>query len=95
MIGLATAHSENEKDHAKRGTRSFTCDLVIECRKGQAREYPLIITRSRTSEQRELIAAGVAIAMRGAGKYEDLAAEFLKLRRRLRTHRIHVPRSSK
>lgn len=95
MIGLATAHSENEKDHAKRGTRSFTCDLVIECRKGHAGEYPLIVTPSRTSEQRELIAAGIAIAMRGAGKYEELATEFLKLRRRLRTHRIHVPRFSK
>jgi hypothetical protein len=37
----------------------------------------------------------MAIAKRGAGKYEDLATEFLKLRRRLRTHRIHVPRFSK
>lgn len=94
IVGLATAHSENEKDHAKRGRRSFKCDLVIECRKRSSGQNAMVFTNSRTSEQRELVAAGVAIATWGGNEYEELATKFLKLRRRLRTRRIHVPRIS-
>lgn len=91
---LATAHSENETDHAKRGRKSFRCDLVIECRKKMRYRSPLVVTGTRTAEQRELIAAGRTIAQCGAKRHEHVAAEFVRLQSRLRTRRIHVPRLS-
>lgn len=92
ITALATAHSENETDHAKRGRRSFRCDLVIECRKRMEDRAPLVVTSMRTAEQRELIAAGRTIARCGRKGYKHVAAEFLRLQSRLRTRRIHVPR---
>lgn len=92
ITALATAHSENETDHAKRGRRSFRRDLVIECRKRTTHRSPLVVTSTRTAEQRELVAAGRTIARCGAKRYEYIAAEFVRLQSRLRTRRIHVPR---
>lgn len=96
IVALATGHSENEKDHPKRGHLNFTTDLVLECRKNGSHAndstLPLIVTRPRTSEQRELIAAGIIIARRGNEDYPALASAFRQQTRRLRNSRIHVPR---
>ncbi len=92
ILALAVAHSENEKDHTKRNSNAFATDLVIECRKTQRRvNTPLVVTAIRRSDRRELIAAGRVIAKFGHAQYDDTAAEYLKLTRRLRRRRIRVP----
>jgi hypothetical protein len=93
VVALATGHSENEKDHPKRGRLSFTTDLVLECRtQGKQDVPPRIITCPRTSQQRELIAAGATIAINSDKGYDELARVFRQRTHRLKNRRIHVPR---
>jgi adenine-specific DNA methylase len=72
---LAVADSENGTDHAKRNVRSFTKDLVLECVVGPARE-PIIVTSSDDSQDRELIAAGRAVAVAGDLTFSEFETRF-------------------
>ncbi len=68
IAALAVIHSENEKDHAKRGKLAFTRDLVIECfvddgSGGGKRGEPVLAWYPNDDEAKELIAAGRAMAM--------------------------------
>lgn len=58
---LAVAHAENGSDHAKRGRRAFTRDLVIECFPQRQAEAALVTT-AVAGEVAELLAAGAAVA---------------------------------
>jgi putative DNA methylase len=58
---LAVAHAENEADHAKRGRRAFSRDLVIECRSFPS-DGLVIASQASDPESRQLIAAGRAVA---------------------------------
>jgi adenine-specific DNA methylase len=92
IAALGLAHSENEKDHAKRGRLGFTKDLVLECRKQRRRRPPLAIAvRPRSSDQRELIAAGKAIARTKDGDVRAMTEAFLSAASRLSRRRIRIP----
>ncbi len=68
VAALAVAHAENETDHAKRGRRAFSRDLVIECRAAPVDPAEVVIAAEATEAQSfELLAAGSAVA--------ELAAE--------------------
>jgi adenine-specific DNA methylase len=92
IVALGIGHSENELDHPKRGRRAFTRDLVIECRKRIASDErpPVVVTKPRTSEARELLAAGYAIATSSVSK-ESMMRTFRALTSRLRSRLIYVP----
>jgi len=92
VVALGVGHSENENDHSKRNRLSFTRDLVIECKKATARtdRMPLIVTTPRTPEQRELLAAGIAIARHAGGGTAAMVEAFEKATRRLKTRRIAI-----
>jgi adenine-specific DNA methylase len=90
IVALGVGHSENEKDHAKRGRLAFTRDLVIECVKGRTGSPPVIVTKPRTAEQRELLAAGRAIAEQAAGGCSAMVTAFEAATKRIRTRRISV-----
>jgi adenine-specific DNA methylase len=63
VSALAVAHAENETDHAKRGRRAFSRDLIIECRsKATATAELVVASEGAGSESRELLAAGRAVA---------------------------------
>jgi adenine-specific DNA methylase len=63
VTALAVAHAENETDHAKRGRRAFSRDLVIECRAAYADPASLVIAADAADSQSyELLAAGRAVA---------------------------------
>ena len=80
IVGLAVAHSENKSDHSKRGKRSFSRDLVIECSpKTNGLIQPAVVTPPVDDEMKELIAAGLAIATLGRGEYVELKEKFLDL----------------
>ncbi len=92
VTALAVAHSENEKDHPKRNRNGFSKDLVIECdKRRQVLPAPIVVTKIRRSDERELVAAGLTIARSGDGDYEAMAREFLCTTRRMRHCRIRVP----
>jgi putative DNA methylase len=92
VVALAVAHSENEKDHPKRNSNVFSTDLVIECQKrGRCVADPLVVTFTRKSDQRELLAAGCVIAKLGHAEYKEIAKEYLDMTKRLRSRRIRVP----
>ncbi len=94
VAALGVAHSENETDHPKRGSLAFTRDLVIECQMGSATRAPRVMTTARHGDQRELIAAGQAIARIGAGDAATAVAKsFLQATARLRQRRIQVPQA--
>jgi len=59
---LAVVRSENETDHAKRGRRGFTKDLVLECVPGRGGGVPVVVVRARDDQDRELLALGRALA---------------------------------
>jgi putative DNA methylase len=65
---LAVVHAENEKDHPKRTGRTFTKDLVLECRPGVATCHPTVVSVSGESQDSELVAAGLALAEVGDGE---------------------------
>jgi len=96
VAALAVAHSENEKDHSKRNRLSFRQDLVIECLKSNKRgksQSLQIVTVPKTSEQKELLAAGRAIALHAQGGAHSMSAAFLRYRSSLHKKRIGVPQS--
>ncbi len=63
VTALAVAHAENETDHAKRGRRSFSRDLVIECRSARSPAVEVVATTEAGDDQsRQLLAAGRAVA---------------------------------
>jgi adenine-specific DNA methylase len=66
---LAVVRSENDTDHAKRGRRGFTKDLVLECTSARDSGEPAVVVRSRDEQDRELLAIGRAMSAR-----EPLAA---------------------
>jgi hypothetical protein len=91
IAGMAVATSENEMDHPKRGRAAFTQDLVIECRRVCRGNADLtVVTRARSSAERELIAAGRALAMHGSDGAERMARTFQAEVSRLRRRRIDV-----
>jgi adenine-specific DNA methylase len=93
VVALGVGHSENEKDHGKRGKLAFSRDLVIECTKRQAgarRAPPLIVNVPHTAEQRELLAAGCAIATKADGGTVAMVEAFEDAVARLKTRRIAI-----
>jgi putative DNA methylase len=63
VAALAVAHAENETDHAKRGRRAFSRDLVIECRPSDISPAEIVIASDGSgAESIELLAAGRAVA---------------------------------
>jgi hypothetical protein len=63
VSALAVAHAENETDHAKRGRRAFSHDLVIEARRKPVVPAEVVIaSEARDPQSRQLIAAGRAVA---------------------------------
>jgi adenine-specific DNA methylase len=63
VTALAVAHAENETDHAKRGRRSFSRDLVIECLSARLPAAEVVATTEAGDDQsRQLVAAGRAVA---------------------------------
>jgi len=92
ILALAVAHSENEKDHPKRNSNAFATDLVIECQKRRRRvRNPVVVTAIRSSDHRELVAAGRVIAKLGHEEYEEIAREYKRMTKRLRSRRIRMP----
>lgn len=73
---LAVAHAENESDHAKRGRRAFSRDLILECRPNPSGDAPpVVVTEARNAESRELLAAGRAVAGLAARVVADGSVE--------------------
>jgi putative DNA methylase len=63
VSALAVAHAENETDHAKRGRRAFSRDLVIECRAAAVDPAEIVIAaEGGDAQSRQLLAAGRAVA---------------------------------
>jgi adenine-specific DNA methylase len=63
VSALAVAHAENETDHAKRGRKAFSRDLVIECRAAAVNPVEIVVAAEGDDAQsRELLAAGHAVA---------------------------------
>jgi hypothetical protein len=75
VIGLAVAHAENADDHPKRNRRSFTQDLVLECRSAAGEASSFREVACPDDQARELLAAGRAVALGGAAdirRFNDL-----------------------
>jgi len=88
IAGLAVCHSENEKDHAKRGKHAFSKDLIIECKRGSNHTAPTIVTPPGDDESAELIAAGLAIAGCRGNQLKQVKENFRSLRGAIRQGRI-------
>jgi 16S rRNA G966 N2-methylase RsmD len=94
VVALAVSHSENERDHAKRGKLAFSRDLVIECRPSrtsteQRAGEPEVVWEGEGAEAKELIAAGRTIAtMRGDEEVGAFQARFGALRGNAHPQRI-------
>lgn len=82
VAALAVAHAENETDHAKRGRRAFSRDLVIECRPSAIEPADIVIAADGSDAQSvELLAAGRAVA----GLAAELASGEIKRTRTYET----------
>jgi len=68
---LAVARAENDADHSKRDVCCFTKDLVLECRPTQVNKEPRLVHRAHDDQDRELFAAGAALADVVRGKHGD------------------------
>lgn len=73
---LAVARAENDADHSKRDVCCFTKDLVVECRPTQVNKEPRLVHRARDDQDRELFAAGAALADVVRGKHDDFVESF-------------------
>lgn len=75
IVALAAVHAENETDHAKRGRRSFSKDLVIECCT-TATIAPVVACTPAPGEEQELVAMGLALASQPGSDVETLMRDF-------------------
>jgi hypothetical protein len=91
IAAIAAARTENGADHSKRGKRSFVSDLLIECVLGQPNCAPRRLTVPRSSEHRELLAVGEAMAEVGHGQYRELRNAFARRTARLSVRLIDAP----
>jgi putative DNA methylase len=95
ITALAVVHSENERDHPKRGKAGFTKDLVIECRSrinhtGPLPTDPIIASLGTDPEALELLAVGRALAQAGRCSFSDFRQRFVELRGDLDPQRIDL-----
>jgi len=90
VVALAVAQSENTNDHSKRNRRSFTKDVVLECRAKSASGLAKIVGRRSDSQERELCAAGQAVAVGGSLDLRSFEELFLAERGNIRSSHIHV-----
>jgi putative DNA methylase len=90
VVALAVAHAENGSDHAKRGRRAFTRDLVLEC-VPQATEGAVRVTPEVAGEVAELLAAGAAVAEVGSPAGQELAESYEAFGHCIRRHLGHEP----
>jgi len=69
ITGIAVVHSENEKDHSKRGKNSMTNDVILECAKNESAKSPQvrIYSKATSNIEKNLIAIGSAISMHVKG----------------------------
>jgi putative DNA methylase len=88
---LAIARTENERDHSKRGKRAFVTDLVIECVRRKKQATIIVPTIPRSSEERELLHVGYALAETRDKGYSELREAFLRRAARIRSRRIKAP----
>ena len=80
IVGLAVCSSENEADHAKRGTRAFTKDLIIECQvRGPERStQATVATQPQDEQDLELVSAGLAMVACGDKEFEEFKHDFVE-----------------
>jgi adenine-specific DNA methylase len=90
VVALAAAQTENSNDHSKRNHRSFTKDLVLECRSRPVTSRLSIFGCVDDSQDRELSAAGRAVADGGGLDLPAFRRLFLQERSTLRRPRIEV-----
>lgn len=95
VCALAVAEAENGFDHPKRGCRSFTKDLVIECRPAARRAGLTIVSRGRGGQDRELRAAGRVVAGSGDLTLGEFVERFRNERGALSDPRIKIGRVDK
>lgn len=94
VSALAITHSENERDHAKRGKLAFSRDLVIECHPlptdgKESQPEPRLVWEAEGSEASELVAAGRALATMPADEeLGDFRTRFCTLRGQIAPTRI-------
>lgn len=92
VMALAVAEAENGSDHAKRNSRAFTSDLVIECRHATTPGIaPVAAREPATPEGRELYAAGRALAAAGTSELAAFIEQYRSERGPLAHPRIHTP----
>jgi adenine-specific DNA methylase len=78
VAAMAIAHSENETDHAKRGRRAFSRDLVLECVTHGAPVKPAVYGADQTAEETELFSAGRTVARLRTCDYDEFRSAFLE-----------------
>lgn len=91
---IVAAETENGADHAKRGTRAFVSDLLVECeriRPNLKSSRTKVLRIPRTPEERELVRVGLAMAEVKAGEYAKLREVFIRRCSRMRQRRIETP----
>jgi len=93
VAATAVSEAENADDHPKRSRRSFTKDLVLECRlEDSTNRWPLreIATRDDAQEH-ELQAIGRVVASGGTLTLDGFTRRFLEQRGDLYETRIRTP----
>ncbi len=88
---LVAAETENGADHAKRGTRAFVCDLLLECVIDGLNRRPKVVRQPTGPEERELVRVGIALAENKDGTYAQLRTRFVAGCARMRQRRIDTP----
>jgi hypothetical protein len=92
VVATAVSEAENGEDHPKRNRRSFTKDLVLECRRSGDAPSPLReICTSEDSQERELRAVGRVVAVGGALSLDDFVRRFISERGEIDPARIQTP----
>lgn len=77
VTGLAVCHAENEADHAKRGKRAFSKDLIIECQREARQPSPVVVTPPHDDEEIELVNAGLSVAACGGKELSYFRSDYL------------------
>lgn len=92
VVAAAVCEAENGTDHPKRNRRSFTKDLVLECRRTRAERGPLReICTGDDAQERELRAIGRVVAAGGALSFDDFVRRFISERGEVDPARIQTP----